>query len=341
MTRVLVTGASGFVGRHVVSAAVERGYQVVALVRDKGVYGEPPPQVVPVEGDVRHPEAVRSALKGCSAVIHAAAIYSFDSSLARLMHDVNVGGTRNVLRLAKEARVERIVYTGTVGGTAFCKEGLANEDDLAGPGSMMGPYKRSKYLAEQVVREMTVQGAPVITVCPTAPVGPGDAKPTPTGKIILDFMRRRMPAYVDTGLNFVHVKDVAEGHLLALEGGEVGARYLLGNADGNLTLRQALAILSELCGVPVPRVRLPHPVALSAAWLANTGAGLLGRPAPIPMEAVRMSATRMWVDPSRTVRELGMPQTSVLQAFDDAVQWFAAREKSRAAQLTGNNAALP
>ena len=243
------------------------------------------------------------------------------------MHDVNVGGTGNVLRLALDAGVDRIVYTGTVGGTDFSKERLATEKDIAGPVAMKGPYKRSKYEAERIVRQMVERGAPVITVCPTAPVGPGDAKPTPTGKIVLDFMRRRMPAYVDTGLNFVHVRDVAEGHLLALERGEPGARYLLGNVEGNLTLRQAFGILSELTGVPAPRVRLPHPAALLAAWLSKAGAGLLGRPAPIPLEAVQMSATRMWVDPSWTVRELGMPQTPVLQAFEDAVEWFAAQEK--------------
>ena len=328
MTRILVTGASGFIGRHVVNAAVERGYEVAALVRDRVTYGKPPPQVFRVEGDVRDPEAVQYALRACSAVIHLAALYSFDSSLARLMHDVNVGGTRNVLRHALEAGVERIVYTGTVGGTAFCSGGLATEQDFAGPAAMKGPYKRSKYEAEHVVRQMVERGAPVITVCPTAPVGPGDVKPTPTGKIILDFIRRRMPAYVDTGLNFVHVKDVAEGHLLALERGEAGARYLLGNVEGNLTLRQVFGILSDLTDVPVPRVRLPHSAALSVAWLSKAGAGLLGRPAPIPMEAVKMSATRMWVDPSWTVSELGMPQTPILQALEEAVHWFAAREKS-------------
>ena len=327
MTRILVTGASGFIGRHVVNSAVERGYEVAALVRDRVTFGEPPAQVVPIVGDVRDPEAVQSALRGCSAVIHLAALYSFDSSLAKLVHDVNVGGTRNVLRQALEAGVARIVYTGTVGGTAFRREGLATEMDIAGPDAMKGPYKRSKYEAEQVVRQMTVRGAPVITVCPTAPVGPGDAKPTPTGKIVLDFMRRRMPAYVDTGLNFVHVKDVAEGHLLSLERGEAGARYLLGNVEGNLMLRQVFGILSELTDVPVPRVRLPHSAALSVARLSKAGAGMLGRPAPIPVEAVQMSATRMWVDPSWTVRELEMPQTPVLQAFEDAVHWFAAREK--------------
>ena len=326
MSRILVTGSSGFIGRHVVDTAVRRGYEVVALVRSKQSYGKPPEQVTAVEGDVRDAEAVRSALKGCQAAIHVAALYSFDPALANEMQEVNVGGTGNVLRLALEAGVERVVYTGTVGGTAFSGEKLATERDMAGREAMTGPYKRSKFEAERLVRQMAAQGAPVVTVCPTAPIGPGDYKPTPTGRIVQDFMRRRMPAYVDTGLNFVHVADVAEGHLLALERGEVGARYLLGNVDGNLTLRQAFDILSELTGVPAPRLRLPHAAALTAAYVSGAAAGLFGKPSPIPLEAVRMARTRMWVDSSWSVRELGMPQTPVRQAFRDAVEWFASRQ---------------
>ena len=321
-----MTGASGFIGRHVVAAAARRGYDVVALVRDKWAYGESQRPVVVVEGDVRDPGSVRAALRGCDAVIHLAALYTFDAAQATVMREINVGGTEHVLGAAVDARVERIVYTGTVGGTAFAKDGLATEWDLAGPKSMVGPYKRSKFEAEGVVRRMAAQGAPVVTVCPTAPIGPGDTKPTPTGRIVLDFIRRRMPAYVDTGLNFVHVRDVAEGHLLALEHGEPGARYLLGNTEGNLTLAQAFAILSELTGVPAPRRRLPYTVALAAAWGGLLAGWLLGRAPAIPLEAVRMAGTHMWVDPSWSVRTLGMPQAPVMQAFRDAVDWFAARE---------------
>lgn len=325
MTRILVTGASGFIGRHVVECAVQRGYEIVALVRSARGYGAPQRPVAVVEGDVRNPESVRSALRGCGAVIHLAALYTFDSAQAKTIREVNVGGTGNVLQAALAAGVERIVYTGTVGGTAFSRDRLATEKDLAGPESMTGPYKRSKFEAECIVREMAAQGAPVVTVCPTAPIGPGDEKPTPTGKIVRDFMRRRMPAYVDTGLNFVHVRDVAEGHLLALELGEPGARYLLGNTDGNLTLSQAFAILSELTGVSAPLLRLPHTAALAAAWASEAAGRLLRRPAAIALEAARMAATHMWVDPSWSVRKLGMPQTPVRQAFQDAVDWFATR----------------
>ncbi len=321
-----MTGSSGFIGRHVVEAAARRGYEVVALVRNGGNFRARRHRIVAVNGDVRDPESIRSALRGCRSVIHLAAMYSFDYRQADVMREVNVGGTENVLQAALAEGVERIVYTGTVGNTAFRKDSLATECDIAGPGTVKGPYKCSKHEAERVVREMAAQGAPVVTVCPTAPIGAGDEKPTPTGKIVLDFMRRRMPAYVDTGLNFVHVRDVAEGHLRALERGEPGARYLLGNTEGNLTLSQAFAILSELTGVPAPRVRLPHAPVLAAAWLSEITGRLMRRPAVIPFEAAQMAARRMWIDPSWSVRQLRLPQTPVRQAFEDAVEWFAARQ---------------
>ena len=322
MTRILVTGASGFIGRHAAAAAAERGYEVVALVRDAQAYRLPDHPVIVAEGDVRDPAAVRSALDGCAAALHIAGMYSFDPADAALMREVNVGGTRNVLRQALDAGVERVVYTGTVGGSAFRGDRPPTESDLAGPDAMRGSYKRSKFEAERVVRRMAAQGAPVVTVCPTAPIGPGDEKPTPTGKIVLDFLRRRLPAYVDTGLNFVHARDVAEGHLLALERGAAGARYLLGHCDGNLTLAEAFRILADVSGVPAPRVRVPYAAALAAARASAAVAAALRRPPPIPPEAAQMAANRMWADPSRSVRELGLPQTPVRQAFADAVEWF-------------------
>ena len=320
--RILVTGASGFIGRHVVEAAARRGHEVVAFVRDKEAYRAGQGQVIAFEGDVRNPEAVSSALRDCQAVIHLAALYTFDSRLARVMSEVNVGGTENVLSAALNEGIGRIVYTGTVGGTAFSKGTLATEKDHAGYDAMTGPYKRSKFEAEGVVRRMVEKGVPIVTVCPTAPIGPGDEKPTPTGKVVRDFLRRRMPAYVDTGLNFVHVTDVAEGHLLALEKGKAGERYLLGNVDGNLTLQQALQILSELTGIPAPRLRLPHAAVLGAARLSEMVARVVGSPPAIPLEAVQMSKTPMWVDPAWSVRKLRLPQTPARQAFQDAVNWF-------------------
>lgn len=333
MSRILVTGASGFIGRHVVEKARARGHEVAALVRGRaalearsaGVGGASiaGAGVDIVVGDMRDRESVGRAVQGCDAVIHLAALYTFDYRQAGRMREINVAGTENVLRAARSAGVERIVYTGTVGGTAFAREGLATEKDVAGAEMMKGPYKRSKFEAEGVVRRLALEGAPVVTVCPTAPIGPGDAKPTPTGGMVRDFMRRRMPAYVDTGLNFVHVGDVAEGHLLALERGDIGERYLLGNIEGNLTLTQAFEILSELTGAPAPRLRLPHRAVLAAAWACETTGRMLRRPAAISVEAAQMASTRMWVDPSWSVDRLGMPQTPVRQAFKEAVEWFA------------------
>ncbi|MCY4625612.1 MAG: NAD-dependent epimerase/dehydratase family protein [Chloroflexi bacterium] len=324
MKRILLTGASGFIGSHVAACAVRRGYEVVALVRDPGAYRAPHGAVRVVKGDVRDAAAVRRALRGCDAVIHAAALYTFDAAQARAMREVNVGGTETVLRAGLTAGVERIVYTGTVGGTAFSRDRLATEGDVAGAAAMTGPYKRSKFEAECRVRRVAAEGGPVVTVCPTAPVGPGDGKPTPTGRIVRDFLRRRMRAWVDTGLNFVHVGDVAEGHLLALERGDLGARYLLGNTAGNLTLRQAFAILSELTGIPPPRLRLPHAAVLAAAWASELAGRALGRPPAIALEAARMAGGRMWVDPAWSVRALGLPQTPVRRALQEAVDWFGA-----------------
>ena len=323
MTRVLVTGASGFIGRHVAEAAARRGWEVAALVRDARRYERPQHPVAVYEGDVRDAAAVRAAMAGCGAVFHAAAVYSFDPADAALMLDVNVAGTETVLREAVAQGVERIVHTGTVGGTAFRRNGLATERDVAGPEEMSGAYKRSKYEAERVARRMAERGAPVVIVLPSAVVGPGDAKPTPTGKIVLDFMRGRLPAYLDTGLNFVHVRDVAEGHLLALERGMPGERYLLANADGNLTLAEAFSMLAAITGRRAPALRLPYAAALAASWASVAAGAALRRSPAIPPEAVRMARRRMWVDPSWSVRELGLPQTSVAQAFREAVAWFA------------------
>ncbi len=323
MSRALVTGASGFIGGRVVEAAARRGWDVVALARDARSYRTPSRSVVVAEGDVRDRGAVRAAMEGCSAVIHVAGVYSFDAGDARLMREVNVGGTENVLREAMRLGVERIVYTGTVGGTAFFRDRLSTERDIAGPEEMRGPYKRSKFEAERIARRLADQGAPVVIVCPTAVVGPGDDKPTPTGRIALDFMRGRFPAYIDAGLNFVHVRDVAEGHLLALERGVPGGRYLLGNIDGNLTLERALKILAGITGRLAPRARLPYAAALAVSWASVAAGRALGRPAAAPLEAVRMASKRMWVDPSWSVRELALPQTPVSEAFREAVAWNA------------------
>jgi dihydroflavonol-4-reductase len=187
---------------------------------------------------------------------------------------------------------------------------------------MSNPYKRSKWLAEQVAHELAGRGAPVVIVNPSAPIGPRDVKPTPTGQVIVDFLNRRMPAYLDTGLNWVHVRDVALGHILAAERGRVGERYILGHAQGNWTMQQMLAVLQEVTGLPAPRLRIPYGVALMAAYLSEAGARLTGRPPRAPLAGVRMARYTMFFNPAKAIGELGLPQTSPRQAVVDAVEWF-------------------
>ena len=332
MARLLITGGTGFIGSHVVTAALRRGHHVVALTRDGTAPGPPHPRVVVVPGDVRDRRAVQQAADGCDAALHVAGLYTFDPARAAEMLEVNAAGTRNVMECALEAGAQRIVCTSTVGTTDFSVRDtgrLPNEDDVAGPEAPAGPYKRSKFEAERIVAGMAARGAPIVTVCPTAPVGPGDQKPTPTGRIVVDFMRGRMFAYVETGLNFVHVRDVAEGHLLALERGRDGARYLLGSVEGNLTLAQAFAVLSGLTGVRAPRVCVPSAVGVWFAQVSTMACRALRRPPLVGPEAARMASVPMWVDPSRSVNELGVPQTPVREAFREAVDWFAGHDYAR------------
>lgn len=262
-------------------------------------------------------------MEGCEAVVHAAAHYALWSPDPSIVYDVNVQGTRNVLETAVDLGVERIVHTSTVGTIRFRKDGTANEDDWVIPQIIDSHYKRSKYEAERIALRMAQKGAPIVIVNPTAPVGPRDVKPTPTGKIVLDFLRGDLPAVVDTGLNLVSVTDVAEGHVLALEKGVPGKRYLLGQIDGNLTLLDILRKLSAITGIPAPRWRIPHALARVLGEIDNVVEGaLLHREPRIPLEGVRMAHHKMWVDPSLAVRELGVPQHSIDEALKQAVAWF-------------------
>ena len=243
------------------------------------------------------------------------------------MYAANVEGTRTVLRTAMETGCSRIVYTSTVGCIGLPKEknGLLVATDENAPVSeaqMSNHYKRSKWRAEVVAREFAGQGAPVIIVNPSAPVGPSDAKPTPTGQMIVDFLNRKMPAYLDTGLNWVHVRDVAIGHILAAEKGRFGERYILGNAEGNWSMRKTFNILGEISGIPAPKMRIPYGIALMAAHISEAMAGLSGKPPRAPLGGVRMARYKMFFDPAKAIRELGMPQTPPRQALTDAVEWF-------------------
>jgi len=319
----LVTGATGFVGSHVARQLVGAGDCVRALVRRNSnlqfLEGLP---VERVEGDLRDAASLLRAMQGVQRVFHVAADYRLWAKHPAEIYESNVGGTRKLFEAAKRAGVERVVFTSTVATMAVpVHEGaLPNEETHASLDQMIGHYKRSKFLAEQEALEAARGGLPVVIVNPTAPLGPGDWKPTPTGRIILDFLNGQMPAYVDTGLNFIAVEDVAKGHWLAGERGQIGARYILG--DRNLTLKQLLEILSALSGRPMPRLCLPHAVPILAALADSLAARLLGRPPRIPLEGVRLSRHKMFVDCSKARRELGFQPSSLEAALDSAIQWY-------------------
>ena len=325
MSTVLVTGATGFIGGHVTQALLDRGHQVRALVRPGSGLRWEHPSLSVAAGDVRNPASLAAAVEGCDSVVHLAALYTFWAP-ERLMRQVNVEGTRNVLQAAANAGVKRIVHTSTVSTVRLHRDGTrGDETQDARPQDLVGPYKRTKFEAEQVAQQFAWRGTPVVIVNPTAPVGPGDRRPTPTGKVVLDFLRRALPAYVNTGLNLVDIADVAEGHVLALEKGQVGERYLLGSQEGNLTLAQVLQALEQLTGLPAPQRRVPWALAMAAAYVDRLVEGTLLRRQPrIPLEGTRMARKYMWVDCSKAVRELRLPQHSVQDALRRAVDWYVA-----------------
>jgi dihydroflavonol-4-reductase len=328
----LVTGASGFLGSHVARLLAGRGENVRVLLR-------PTSQTALLEGlsverssgDLRDRPSLDNALDGVRTVYHVAADYRLWARDPGEIYESNVEGTRNLLDAARRAKVEKFVYTSTVGTIAVPRNGvLPDESSVTSIDEMIGAYKRSKWLAEQEARKAAAAGLPVIIVNPTTPVGPGDAKPTPTGRIIVDFLNGRMPAYVDTGLNFVPVEDAAAGHLLAAERGRIGERYILG--DENLTLKQALQILSQVSGRAAPRVRVPHGLALVAGYADAVLSRLLGREPQIPLEGVRMSRHSMFVNTERARFELGFSCGPLTAAFERAVRWYESRGYVRAAR---------
>jgi dihydroflavonol-4-reductase len=320
----LVTGASGFLGSHVARLLAERGDRVRVLLRPtsqtrllEGLAAER------VSGDLRDPSSLGNALAGVKTVYHVAADYRLWARHPREIYESNVQGTRHLLEAARRAEVQKFVYTSTVGTIAVPRDGaLPDEGTITSIGEMIGDYKRSKWLAEQEARQAAAAGLPVVIVNPTTPVGPGDARPTPTGRIILDFLNGRMPAYVDTGLNFGPVEDAAAAHLLAAERGRIGERYLLGGE--NLTLKQALEMLAQVSGRPAPRMRVPHLLALGAAYADAALSRLVGREPQIPLEGVRMARHSMFVSTEKARTELGFSAGSVAAAFERAVRWYEA-----------------
>jgi dihydroflavonol-4-reductase len=320
----LVTGGTGFVGAHVVRELLAQGASVRVLARPGGVRRALEGCRVEItEGDLLDVDSVRRATAGARHVYHVAADYRLWAPDPRVLFRANVDGTRHVLAAAAAAGAERIVYTSTVGALGLPKDGgPGDESTPVSYGEMVGPYKASKFLAERVAQEHAARGAPVIIVNPSAPVGPWDVKPTPTGQMIVDFLAGRMIGSLDTGLNLVSVRDVARGHILAAERGRPGERYILGHE--NLLLRDIFRRLAAITGRPAPRLRIPYTVAWLAAAAMEGAARIRGRPPRVALTAVRMARKRMFFTPAKAIAELGLPQSPVDEALGDAVDWFEA-----------------
>lgn len=318
----LVTGASGFLGSHVTRQLVARGESVRVLLRassNNRAIADLPLEYI--TGDLRDSTSLPRALNGVSRVFHVAADYRLWAKRKQDIYDSNVGGTKNLLVAAKQAGVSQFVYTSTVATIAVDRPQHPDEFTDAKLDEMVGHYKRSKWQAEREVLDAAKQGFPAIVAMPTTPVGPWDWKPTPTGKIILDFLNGKMPGYVETGLNFVGVEECAAGHLLVAEKGKIGERYLLGGE--NLTLKAVLDLLAKITGLPAPKLKIPHGVALGVAYANTAFARLLGREPQIPVEGVKIARHMMFVNTARSPKELGFQPGSVAAALERAVKWYA------------------
>jgi len=320
--KALVTGGTGFVGRAVVAELLAAGRQVRVLARNPS---HPVLEGLPVEvapGDLKDQVSLSGALRGCRTLFHVAADYRLWVPDPQEMYAVNVEGTRHLLEAAQAHGVERVVYTSTVGALGNPGDGTpGTEDTPVTVADMVGHYKRSKFLAEQVALEFARQGLPLVVVNPSTPVGPWDSRPTPTGEMIVNFLKKRMPAYLETGLNLIHVRDVARGHLLAEARGEVGEKYILGHE--NLSLSQIFRLLADISGLPAPRVRLPYWPVLGMAYLDEFWAThVSGRPPRMPLTAIRMARKFMYFDNTKAVKYLGLILTPVRTALEEAVDWF-------------------
>ena len=327
--KCFVTGASGFVGSNLVHELLARKHEVKALVRpgsDTRALADLDIELV--TGDLTDRAFLKRELNGCDWCFHCAADYRLWARDYKPMYVTNVEGTYNVIDAAGRF-CSRVVYTSTVGciGLPREKDGKiipSTESDIVSEGDLTNDYKRSKWQAELLAAKFAREGIPVVIVNPSAPVGPRDVKPTPTGRVIVDFLNHNLPAFVETGLNWVHVRDIAVGHILAAEKGKLGERYILGNKDGNWTMEETLKVLQELTGIPAPTRKVPHWVALAAAHVQEKTAIFTKKPPRAPLAGVRMSKHKMWFNPQKAIRELGLPQTPPKEAFKDAIDWFKA-----------------
>lgn len=326
--KALVTGGTGFVGCHVARELVERGMAVRALVRSNSrrdnLNALDPRLLEFFCGDLTDPKSLREAMQGCDTLYHVAADYRLWARDPQELYRANVQGTRDLLQAAMDAGVEKVVYTSSVGALGIPKDGTpGTEDTPVSEADMIGHYKRSKFLAEEEARKFAAQGLPIVITNPSTPIGERDIKPTPTGQIILDFLNRKMPAYVDTGLNLIDVRDVAVGTILAGEHGRIGERYILGNR--NMKLKEMLELLADITGLPAPKVKMPYAVAYVAVGIENVVVDRILRRAPAhPFEGVKMARKTMFFDAAKAVRELGLPQSPVRDALSRAVDWFRA-----------------
>jgi dihydroflavonol-4-reductase len=319
----LVTGAAGFLGSHIARQLVARGENVRVMLRPSSqnrAIADLPLEYV--TGDLRDPASLDRAMKSIQRVFHAAADYRLWARHSQDIYDSNVGGTKNILAAAKRAGVEQFIYTSTVATIAVDRPAQPNESTDSKLEEMIGHYKRSKWMAEREALNAAKEGLPVIVAMPTTPVGPWDWKPTPTGKLIVDFLNGKMRGYVDTGLNFVGVEECALGHLLIAEKGKVGQRYLLGGE--NLTLKQMLDILAKISGLRAPSLKISHNVALGVAYASTIFSRLIGKEPGIPVEGVKIAQHKMFVDCARSQRELGFKAGPVAAALDRAVRWYEA-----------------
>jgi len=332
--KLFITGATGFVGSHVAALAAARGADLRLLARKTSNTANLPKNAELILGDLREPSAFASALVGCDAVLHVAADYRLWVPDPADMYKANVEGTRELLRLAREAGVPRFVYTSSVATMGFKTDGtIVDEATPVSEADMIGHYKRSKWMAEQVALEAARSGQQVIILNPTTPIGAMDMKPTPTGRIVVDFLNKNFPAYVDTGLNLVDVSEIARMHLVALQKGTPGERYILGGE--NLTLKQILDRLATITGLPSPKHKVPHAIAMAYAFFEETFTGKLrGKEPRATVEAVRMGKKMMFANSAKAERELGLRVVPVEEALRSACRWFIANGYAPAAPFT-------